>query len=139
MLTTYRATADAETRDRLADLFDTVYAHLVEHLDAEEERLLPIAARTLTPAEWEEMGEAGRSGTPRKELALSLGMYQYEGAPEAIAQMLSEAPPRCGGWSRSSHAGRSAGTHCGSTAPPPPDAVVSRTLRPGDGSRRRPA
>ncbi|HZG97227.1 MAG TPA: hemerythrin domain-containing protein [Nocardioidaceae bacterium] len=88
----FRSTADAEIRDGLADLLDTVYAHLVEHLDAEEERLLPIAARTLTPAEWEEMGEAGRSGTPRKELALSLGMYQYEGAPEAIAQMLAEAP-----------------------------------------------
>ena len=37
--------------------------------------------------------EAGRNGTPRNELALTLGMYQYEGAPEAIAQMLSEAPP----------------------------------------------
>lgn len=93
VLTTYRATADAETRDRLADLFDTVYAHLVEHLDAEEARLLPIAARALTQVEWDEMGEAGRKGTPRKELALTLGMYQYEGAPEAIAEMLSEAPP----------------------------------------------
>jgi hemerythrin-like domain-containing protein len=93
VLPDFRATADAGTRDRLADLFDTVYAHLVEHLDAEEERLLPIAARALTQAEWDEMGEAGRNGTPRNELALTLGMYQYEGAPEAIAQMLSEAPP----------------------------------------------
>jgi hemerythrin-like domain-containing protein len=92
VLPDFRQTADVESRDRLADLFDTVYAHLVEHLDAEEQRLLPIAARTLTPAEWEEMGEAGREGTPRKELALVLGMYQYEGEPEAIAQMLAEAP-----------------------------------------------
>lgn len=92
VLTDFRATADAATRDRLADLFDTTYAHLVEHLDAEEERLLPLAARTLTTAEWDEMGEAGRRGTPRKKLALVLGMYQYEGAPEAIAQMLAEAP-----------------------------------------------
>jgi hemerythrin-like domain-containing protein len=66
----FRATAGAAERDRLADLFDTLYVHLVEHLDAEEERLLPIAARTLTQAEWDEMGERGRRGTPRRELSL---------------------------------------------------------------------
>lgn len=92
VLPKFGATAEAETRDGLADLFDTVYAHLVEHLDAEEERLLPIVARTLSQAEWDEMGEAGRNGTPRKELALTLGMYQFEGAPAAIAQMLADAP-----------------------------------------------
>ena len=89
----FRATAGAAERDQLADLFDTLYVHLVEHLDAEEERLLPIAARTLTQAEWDEMGERGRRGTPRKELSLTLGMYQYEGDPAAIAEMLAEAPP----------------------------------------------
>jgi hemerythrin-like domain-containing protein len=92
VLADFRSRAHVETRDRLADLFDTLYAHLVEHLDAEEERLLPIAARTLSQAEWDEMGEAGRNGTPREELALTLGMYQYEGDPGAIAQMLAEAP-----------------------------------------------
>ena len=92
VLPTFRATADAQSRDRLADLFDTLHGHLIEHLDAEEDRLLPIAARTLTQAEWDEMGEAGRKGTPRKEMALTLGMYQYEGDPEAIAGMLAEAP-----------------------------------------------
>lgn len=71
---------------------DALHAALDEHLTAEETRLLPLAARTLTQAEWDAMGEDGRTGTPRKELALSLGMYQYEGAPEAIASMLAEAP-----------------------------------------------
>jgi hemerythrin-like domain-containing protein len=92
VLPAFRATAGAAERDRLADLFDTLYVHLVEHLDAEEERLLPIAARTLTQAEWDEMGERGRRGTPRKEMSLILGMYQYEGDPAAIAEMLAEAP-----------------------------------------------
>jgi len=92
VLPSFRATADAESRDRLARLFDALHAHLIEHLDAEEDRLLPIAARTLTQAEWDEMGEAGRKGTPRKKRALTLGMYQYEGHPEAIAGMLAEAP-----------------------------------------------
>ncbi len=92
VLPAFRATAGAAERDRLAGLFETLYVHLVEHLDAEEERLLPIAARTLTQAEWDEMGERGRRGTPRKELSLVLGMYQYEGDPAVIAEMLAEAP-----------------------------------------------
>lgn len=92
VLPTFRTTADAKSRDRLAYLFDTLHAHLIEHLDAEEGRVLPIAARTLTQAEWDDMGEAGRNGTPRKEMALTLGMYQYQGDPEAIAGMLAEAP-----------------------------------------------
>ncbi len=93
LLPRFRETAAADVRDRLADTLDTLHVHLVEHLDAEEERLLPIAARTMKQEEWDAMGERGRSGTPRKEMALTLGMYQYEGDPEVIAEMLAEAPP----------------------------------------------
>ncbi len=84
---------DAATATRLADLFDTLYVHLAEHLDAEEERLLPIAARAVTQAEWDELGERGRTRTRRSELSLALGMFQYEGDPAVIAKMLAEAPP----------------------------------------------
>lgn len=84
--------ARAADRDRLAELHDSLYVNLVEHLDAEEARLLPIAARTLTQAEWDEMGEEGRDGTPRKELALTFGMFAYEGDPEVVDGMLAKAP-----------------------------------------------
>ena len=89
----WAATAGAADRDRIADLFDELYGHLAEHLDAEEERLLPIIARTLTEAEWVELGDRGRRSTRREELSLSLGMFQYEGDPVVIARMLAEAPP----------------------------------------------
>ncbi len=88
----WAATAEPADRDRLAGLFDQLYVHLAEHLDAEEERLLPIAARAVTQAEWEEMGERGRKQTRKSELSLALGMFQYEGDPAVIAQMLAEAP-----------------------------------------------
>ncbi len=88
----WAARAAAGDRDRLADLFDELYVHLAEHLDAEEERLLPIAARAVTQAEWDELGERGRTRTRRSELSLALGMFQYEGDPAVIAQMLAEAP-----------------------------------------------
>jgi hemerythrin-like domain-containing protein len=85
--------ADAATAQRLADLFDTLYVHLVEHLDAEEERLLPLAARCMTQAEWDRMGETARREAPRAESLLALGMFQHDGDPEVFALMLSDAPP----------------------------------------------
>ena len=88
----WAATAGNGDRDRLATLLDELHVHLCEHLDAEEQRLLPIASRNLTEAEWKEMGEVGRKRTRRSELSLSLGMYAYEGDPAVIAKMLADAP-----------------------------------------------
>jgi hypothetical protein len=80
-------------QDEIAELHDSLYTNLVEHLDAEESRLLPIAARTLTQAEWDALGEAGRNGTPRKEQSLTFGMFGYDGDPMVLASMLADAPP----------------------------------------------
>ncbi len=89
----WRATAEVGDRDRLAGLHDELYAALAEHLDAEEQRLLPIAARAVTQEEWDRMGEEGRAGTPRKERGVVFGMYAYEGDPDGLALMLADAPP----------------------------------------------
>lgn len=93
VLPRWRGSAAADDRDRLAELHDSLYVNLAEHLDAEEERLLPIAARAVSQAEWDEVGEAGRRATPRSEQALVLGMFAYEGDPAAVALMLHDAPP----------------------------------------------
>ena len=92
LLPVLRERADAVDRDQVAALLEELHTGLVEHLDAEEQHLLPIAARTMTQEEWDAMGVAGRTGVRRKDLALSLGMYQYEGDPAVIAEMLAEAP-----------------------------------------------
>ena len=81
-----------EARDRLAELYDDLHRNLVEHLDAEEQRLLPIAARTVTQEEWDRMGEEGRDSTPRSELSLVFGMLAHDGDPEVVALMLAKAP-----------------------------------------------
>ncbi len=91
--TQWRSTADVEARGRLADTLDLVHAHLTEHLDAEEERLLPIAARTLTYDEWHAVGERARRENPRKEMFLTFGMIQHDGDPQVVQRMLSTAPP----------------------------------------------
>ncbi len=92
LLPTFRAHARAEDRERIAAILDDLYVRLVEHLDAEETRMLPIVARTITQEEWDAMGEAGRAATPRGEQFLVLGMYEYDGDPAVIAHMLSDAP-----------------------------------------------
>jgi hemerythrin-like domain-containing protein len=80
-------------RDRLADLLDDLHAAVVEHLDAEEARLLPIAARTLTQQEWDAMGAAGKAGTPKGRSMLVLGMFAHDGDPAVVRAMLADAPP----------------------------------------------
>jgi iron-sulfur cluster repair protein YtfE (RIC family) len=92
VLPRWRSSAGLSDRDALADLHDRLYLHLVEHMDAEEERLLPIASRNVTQEEWEEMGARARSGTPRSQSLLVLGMITYDGDPSLVELMLSDAP-----------------------------------------------
>jgi hemerythrin-like domain-containing protein len=82
----------AERATELAGLYDELYGGLAEHLDAEETRVLPLVARCITPAEWNELGEAGRAGIPRKDMALVFGMLMYEGDPQVVKVMLAPAP-----------------------------------------------
>lgn len=93
LLPRWRAAAAADDRDRLAELHDRLYLHLVEHMDAEEERLLPIVSRNVTQAEWDAVGEASRAGTPRSQALLVLGMIVHDGDPEVVATMLAPVPP----------------------------------------------
>lgn len=85
-------TADASGRDELAALYDRLAVALVEHLDEEEARVLPIAAACLSRSEWDAIGDAGRRGTRRSERSLVFGMLQYDGDPRVVATMLGSAP-----------------------------------------------
>lgn len=89
----WRETAEAGDRDFLASLFEQLHPCLVEHLDAEEQQLLPVAACYLSEQEWHELSEAGRRGTPRKQQVLVAGMFSHDTPPEEFAAFLGDAPP----------------------------------------------
>lgn len=88
----WAAAPSAARRDTLADLYDQLYIHIAEHLDAEESRVLPLVARCVTTEEWAALGEAGRNGIGRSQTALVFGMLMYDGDPEVVATMLAPAP-----------------------------------------------
>ena len=92
-LARWRAGASERDREQLALALEEVNAALAEHLEAEEERILPLAAQNMTAAEWERLGEAGMAGIKKSQPPLAFGMLQYEGDPEVITMMLSHAPP----------------------------------------------
>lgn len=92
-LAAWRVSAAEADRDELATALERVTGPLVEHLDAEEEQLLPIAAQHLSQEEWDELGKEGMAGVPKKQLAAVFGMIMADADPVVIRQMLASAPP----------------------------------------------
>jgi hemerythrin-like domain-containing protein len=88
----WSATADPVLGEQLADLLSRLHGVLVEHLDAEEGRVLPLVEAAITHAEWAELGKAGQSAFRGNEGLLVFGMIQHDAGDEVIAQMLSAAP-----------------------------------------------
>jgi hemerythrin-like domain-containing protein len=88
----WRAAAGETVRDRLAGALERMHPLLVEHLTAEEEQVLPLAARALTQAEWDELGRRGTAAIPRPKLPMVFGMLMAEGDPEVLRMVLAHAP-----------------------------------------------
>jgi hemerythrin-like domain-containing protein len=89
----WRSFAHERDREPLADCFARFSRLLDEHLAAEEEQALPLAARWLTQQEWDELGQEGMAGVPRKQLSAVFGMIMKDGDPEAVRTILSHVPP----------------------------------------------
>ncbi|MBV8994943.1 MAG: hemerythrin domain-containing protein [Pseudonocardiales bacterium] len=88
----WKRRAAAAERDKLANVLDQLHVLLEEHLDAEEQHILPLAACWLSPTEWHQLGDEVMSELPRKKLALIFGMLMYQGNPEVISAILAHAP-----------------------------------------------
>ncbi|MDX3186822.1 ester cyclase [Streptomyces sp. MN03-5084-2B] len=88
----WAASAGTESRDRLAGTLGHLSAALDEHLTAEEDQILPLAAQHLEVGEWQALERDGIDSLPKTQAALAFGMLMYEGDPEVIALMLGRAP-----------------------------------------------
>jgi hemerythrin-like domain-containing protein len=70
----WRRSPTAETGETLAASMDALNAALRPHLDDEENTIVPLAAVTLTEAEWESVGEHSRAGIPKDRMSVAFGM-----------------------------------------------------------------
>ena len=71
---TWRERPSAEAGEALAAALDRLNAVVQPHLDDEEQKVVPLAAVTLTQQEWDAMGKAGMSKIPRSKRGIAAGM-----------------------------------------------------------------
>src|SRR5215475_14864354 len=71
---TWRQRPSAETGEALAASLDKLNELAQHHLDDEEQKIVPVAAVTLTQQEWDAMGEHAVSQIPRDKKAIAFGM-----------------------------------------------------------------
>jgi hemerythrin-like domain-containing protein len=70
----WRAQPSVGTGEGLAQALDQLNTALQPHLDDEEQKVVPLAAVTLSQEEWSGLGERGDEGIPKDKLAVAFGM-----------------------------------------------------------------
>jgi hemerythrin-like domain-containing protein len=88
----WRANADHDRGTELASLYARLHDALIEHLDAEEQRVMPLVEVCITAKEWQRIGKAAQRGAPLKDGPRLLGMLAYDGDPEVMQEMLATVP-----------------------------------------------
>ena len=88
----WRERPSAETGEALAAALDHLNAVVQPHLDDEEQKVVPLAAVTLTQQEWDAMGRSGMSKVPRKKRAIAFGMMLDALDEDERAYMLKTIP-----------------------------------------------
>jgi hemerythrin-like domain-containing protein len=88
----WRTDADSDRAEVLATLYSRLHDALVEHLDAEEQHVMPLVESCITEKEWTRIGKAAQRGTPLKDGPRMLGMLAYDGDPDVIWHMLGAVP-----------------------------------------------
>jgi hemerythrin-like domain-containing protein len=88
----WRGRPSAGTGEALAAALDHLNEVVQPHLDDEEQKVVPLAAVTLTQREWDAMGKAGMRKIPRKKRGTAAGMMLDALNEEERAYMLKDVP-----------------------------------------------
>jgi hypothetical protein len=70
----WRERPSAETGEALAASLDHLNSVVQPHLDDEEQKVVPLAAVTLTQQEWDAMGKHGVAQIPQNKRGIAFGM-----------------------------------------------------------------
>ena len=88
----WRERPSAETGEALAAALDHLNVVVQPHLDDEEQKIVPLAAATLTQQEWDAMGKHGVAWIPNKMKGPAFGMIVEPLSEADRAYMLKHAP-----------------------------------------------
>lgn len=89
----WRATANQDDRDALAQAVRDASAILDEHMAEEEQEILPLVRKYLTVEQWSKLGERGAESIDDKhKRLLFLGAILEETSPEEERNFLSHLP-----------------------------------------------
>jgi hemerythrin-like domain-containing protein len=91
-LPAWQVSATSDLRDELVRALSFHCRVLVEHLDDEESRLLPLAATCLSSPEWAALGEHFVATTPKAQLLIFLGAVLEEATAEERTALLGAMP-----------------------------------------------
>jgi iron-sulfur cluster repair protein YtfE (RIC family) len=92
-LARWEAEARPAVTEEVASTFEALSEVLLVHLGEEEREILPIAARHVSQAEWNELGQHGIASMTKAQLPLLFGMILEEATPEEAAEMYASVPP----------------------------------------------
>jgi hemerythrin-like domain-containing protein len=92
VLPAWQASAAADRRDELVSALSAHRRVVIEHLDDEENHLLPLAARCLTGPEWAALGGHFVATTPKAKLLIFLGAVLEEATADERAALLGAMP-----------------------------------------------
>jgi hemerythrin-like domain-containing protein len=88
----WRKSATSERRQGVADAAQRMLPPLIDHMNVEESRILPLVEKYITASEWDTMVKDAAADVPEQTLALAFGMMLYEGDPEVVGNALSRMP-----------------------------------------------
>ncbi|HEY7011392.1 MAG TPA: hemerythrin domain-containing protein [Streptosporangiaceae bacterium] len=89
---TWRQRPSAETGEALAAGLDHLNQVVQPHLDDEEQKVVPLAAVTLTQQEWDAMGKRGMNSVPRDKRAIAAGLMLEPLDADDRAYMMKHVP-----------------------------------------------
>ncbi len=91
-LTRWQTEVRPAVTDEVASTVEALTEVLWRHLAEEEQAILPLAARHISPDEWSQLGEHGIAALSRAELPLMFGAVLEEATPAEAAHMASKLP-----------------------------------------------
>jgi len=92
VLRRWEAEARPAVAKEAAGLVDRLCEVVVEHLDEEEQSILPLAGTVISPEEWGAVGEAGVAKMTRAELPLMFGAVLEETTDSERQLMMAPLP-----------------------------------------------